>query len=79
MSNPRSGAELQPTSPYYLFVPQDNRTTVAEYEVKDGKLPTSFKWTQSGLSPDGINLRLHWTVEKLCEDRNRFHVSLSED
>ena len=47
-------AELQPTSPYYLFVPQDNRTK-SRIRIKDGKLPTSFKWTQSGLSPDEIN------------------------
>ena len=67
-------AELQPTSPYYLFVPQvaDHRT---EYEA-GWKITNIFHNRSIGIATARDKLTLHRTVEKLRETVTDF-VSLS--
>ena len=68
--------ELQPISPYYLFVPQTADYS-AEYEI--GWAVTDIFQTDSvGIVTGRDKFTLHWTVEKLRETVTDF-VSLSVD
>ena len=69
-------AELQPTSPYYLFVPQ---TTELRAEYDQGwEITDIFQMDSVGIVTGRDKFTLHWTVEKLCETVTDF-ISLSED
>ena len=69
-------SELQPTSPYYLFVPQATEKR-SEYEA--GWIITDiFKADSVGIVTGRDKLTLHWTAEKLRETVTDF-VSLSVD
>ena len=67
--------EPQPTSPYYLFVPQtaDYRT---EYEV-GWEIADIFQTNSVGIATGRDKLTINWTVEKLRETVSDF-VSLNE-
>ncbi|MDE0011422.1 MAG: N-6 DNA methylase [Candidatus Poribacteria bacterium] len=68
--------ELQPTSPYYLFVPQATEQR-SEYEA--GWIITDiFKVDSVGIVTGRDKLTLHWTKKKLHETVADF-ISLSED
>ncbi len=69
-------SEPQPTSPYYLFVPQATEKR-SEYEA--GWIITDiFKADSVGIVTGRDKLTLHWTAEKLRETVTDF-VSLSVD
>ncbi len=69
-------AELQPTSPYYLFVPQATELR-AEYEL-GWQIADIFQIDSVGIVTGRDKLTLHWTEKKLHETVTDF-VSLSED
>ena len=68
--------ELQPTSPYYLFVPQATDYS-AEYE-SGWKITDIFQVSSIGIVTARDKLTIHWTPEKLQETVTDF-VSLSVD
>ena len=68
--------ELQPTSPYYLFVPQATEL-ISEYEF-GWKTTDVFQTDSVGIVTGRDKFTLHWTSEKLRETVDGF-VSLSED
>ena len=68
--------ELQPISPYYLFVPQATELRAAYdqgWEITD-----IFQIDSVGIVTGRDKFTLHWKVEKLCETVTDF-ISLSED
>ena len=67
--------EPQPTSPYYLFVPQAADYST-EYEV-GWKITDIFQTNSVGIATGRDKLTIHWTVEKLREVVSDF-VSLTE-
>ncbi len=67
--------EPQPTSPYYLFVPQA-ADYITEYEV-GWKITDIFQTNSVGIATGRDKLTIHWTVEKLREVVSDF-VSLTE-
>ena len=69
-------SELQPTSPYYLFVPQATELRAAYdqgWEITD-----IFQIDSVGIVTGRDKFTLHWTVEKLCETVTDF-ISISEN
>ena len=68
--------ELQPTSPYYLFVPQATGYS-AEYE-EGCKITDIFQTSSIGIVTARDKLTIHQTPEKVRETVSDF-VSLSED
>ena len=68
--------ELQPTSPYYLFVPQATEW-IAEYE-SGWEIANIFQTDSVGIVTGRDKLTLHWTEEKLRETVTDF-ISLSVD
>ena len=68
--------ELQPTSPYYLFVPQATEQ-IAEYEL-GWEITNIFQTDSVGIVTGRDKFTLHWTMEKLRETVADF-VSLSVD
>ena len=66
--------KLQPTSPYYLFVPQTTEW-IAEYE-SGWEIANIFQTDSVGIVTGRDKLTLHWTAEKLGETVADF-VSLS--
>ena len=68
--------ELQPTSPYYLFVPQATGYS-AEYE-EGCKITDLFQTSSIGIVTARDKLTIHRTPEKVRETVSDF-VSLSED
>ena len=70
------GSELQPTSPYYLFVPQATDYST-EYET-GWKLTDIFQTGQVGIVTGRDRLTIHRTVEEVRETVTNF-VSLSVD
>ncbi|MDE0014412.1 MAG: DNA methyltransferase, partial [Candidatus Poribacteria bacterium] len=68
--------ELQPTSPYYLFVPQTTEW-IAEYE-SGWEIANIFQTDSVGIVTGRDKLTLHWTEEKLRETVTDF-ISLSVD
>ena len=68
--------ELQPTSPYYLFVPQATEW-IAEYE-SGWEIANIFQTDSVGIVTGRDKFTLHWTSEKLRETVADF-VSLSVD
>ena len=68
--------ELQPTSPYYLFVPQASEW-IAEYE-SGWEIANIFQTDSVGIVTGRDKFTLHWTAEKLRETVSDF-VSLSVD
>ena len=69
-------SELQPTSPYYLFVPQATELR-AEYEL-GWQIAEIFQIDSVGIVTGRDKLTLHWTEKKLHETVTDF-VSLSEN
>ena len=69
-------SELQPTSPYYLFVPQATELK-AEYEL-GWQIAKIFQIDSVGIVTGRDKLTLHWTEKKLHETVTDF-VSLSEN
>ena len=69
-------AELQPTSPYYLFVPQATELRAA-YD-QGWQITDIFQIDSVGIVTGRDKLTLHWTEKKLHETVTDF-VSLSED
>ena len=67
--------EPQPTSPYYLFVPQAADYST-EYEV-GWEITDIFQTNSVGIATGRDKLTIHWTVEKLREVVSDF-VSLTE-
>ena len=67
--------EPQPTSPYYLFVPQAADYS-AEYEM-GWEIADIFQTNSVGIATGRDKLTIHWTVEKLRETVTDF-VSLTE-
>ena len=68
--------ELQPTSPYYLFVPQTTEW-IAEYE-SGWEVVNIFQIDSVGIVTGRDKFTLHWTEEKLRETVTDF-ISLSVD
>ena len=68
--------ELQPTSPYYLFVPQATDYS-AEYET-EWEITDIFAKSSIGIVTARDKLTIHRTPEKVCETVSDF-VSLSVD
>ena len=69
-------SELQPTSPYYLLVPQATELR-AEYEL-GWQIAEIFQIDSVGIVTGRDKLTLHWTEKKLHETVTDF-VSLSEN
>ena len=68
--------KLQPTSPYYLFVPQATEW-IAEYE-SGWEIANIFQTDSVGIVTGRDKFTLHWTAEKLRETVADF-ISLSVD
>ena len=68
--------KLQPTSPYYLFVPQATEW-IAEYE-SGWEIANIFQTDSVGIVTGRDKFTLHWTAEKLQETVADF-ISLSVD
>ena len=66
--------ELQPTSPYYLFVPQATDYS-AEYEI-GWKITDIFQTSSIGIVTARDKLTIHWTAEDIRETVSDF-ASLS--
>jgi len=69
--------ELQPNSPYYLFVPQATGYS-AEYEEIEWKITDIFQTSSIGIVTARDKLTIHWDPEKVRETVSDF-VLLSED
>ena len=76
MSNPPEWSELQPTSPYYLFVPQ---STLGRKKYEEGwEIPSIFQTSTTGIVTGRDKFTLYRTSEEVHQVVTDF-VALTEE